>query len=436
MQRFKFLHTADLHLDVPMQKLPKQLALGAEASFIALDRLVEIALQKQVDALLFVGDIWNDEDASLKARLRFKKACDILNTNKIEVYVAHGNHDPLTKNFKNIKYPANVHLFPAECSSFDFYKDTKKIACIHGISHASKKESTNLSKLFPQQSRKSKDECFQIHLLHTSLVNNEDEDRYAPCSIADLIEKNPHYWALGHIHKYQVLEKNPYIVFPGALQGTHINEEDEHGCVYVELQRDESNQHVEIVEEFISLAPLLWKKVEYALDPQIDNILEMQEKIHEFLLEEKQKIVDLSQERIEQIVLRLVFVGKSLINAELRDIYKLKELQLSLNEELAFANPPLYIKDIEVKSENIEEEKNIEMLLKSETFLAEVLQKGQDLYSLDEQALANEMEKIYKEAPILKGHAHLLTLPKQEEFYKDIILRAQYLAAQLLEKPE
>ena len=45
------------------------------------------------------------------------------------------------------------------------------------------------------------------------------------------------YWALGHVHKREILADAPYIVFPGNLQGRHIRETapEGKGCTLVSV---------------------------------------------------------------------------------------------------------------------------------------------------------------------------------------------------------
>ncbi len=439
MKDFKFLHAADLHLDVPMQQISADIALSSQASFIALENLVEIAVQKQVDALIFAGDIWNDEDASLRARLAFKRACDTLHKHNIMVYIAHGNHDPLTKTFQSIQYPENVVLFPASYACSSFEKQEEIIAYIHGISHANKKESANLSKEFPIQSTLSKEEHFHIYILHTSLSGNEKEDIYAPCSLADLREKNPHYWALGHIHSFQIIEENPDIVFSGALQGAHINEENAHGCVYVHMYRDETSKKTEIIKEFIPLSPLVWKKINYTIQESVQDIIEFQESLYDYLLENIRIFLDSSEyikEYTRQCIIKLTIDGKTILNKELHNLSLIKEMQESLNEMFSLAQSPIYIKEIEVQTFDIEEEKNIDELMKADNFLSEVLKKGEEFLSFDDDEFQREMEKIYKETPLLKGHFALLPLKKNREELEKLIIQAQYLCSQLLDPTE
>jgi DNA repair exonuclease SbcCD nuclease subunit len=77
---------------------------------------------------------------------------------------------------------------------------------------------------------------FNIGLLHTSLDGREGHAVYAPCSADDLRSKGYQYWALGHIHKQEFVSEDPWIVFPGCIQGRHIREAGAKGCVLVTVE--------------------------------------------------------------------------------------------------------------------------------------------------------------------------------------------------------
>ena len=77
---------------------------------------------------------------------------------------------------------------------------------------------------------------FNIGLLHTSLDGREDHAVYAPCSADNLRSKGYQYWALGHIHKQEFVSEDPWIVFPGCIQGRHIRETGAKGCVLVTVE--------------------------------------------------------------------------------------------------------------------------------------------------------------------------------------------------------
>ncbi|MBW2275302.1 MAG: DNA repair exonuclease, partial [Deltaproteobacteria bacterium] len=80
---------------------------------------------------------------------------------------------------------------------------------------------------------------FDIGLLHTSLDGRPPHDDYAPCSLDTLRSKGYQYWALGHVHKREEVSRDPWIVFPGNVQGRHIRETGPKGCSLVTVEDGE-----------------------------------------------------------------------------------------------------------------------------------------------------------------------------------------------------
>jgi len=76
------------------------------------------------------------------------------------------------------------------------------------------------------------DGLFNIGLLHTACGSSAHEN-YAPCSVDDLVRRGYDYWALGHVHTRAELSRAPWIVFPGNIQGRHINETGSRGATLV-----------------------------------------------------------------------------------------------------------------------------------------------------------------------------------------------------------
>src|SRR5690606_3752043 len=63
---------------------------------------------------------------------------------------------------------------------------------------------------------------------------------YAPFKKEQLLAKNYHYWALGHIHQRQILHQDPFIVYPGNIQGRHRKEAGPKGFYDVHLEGTET----------------------------------------------------------------------------------------------------------------------------------------------------------------------------------------------------
>jgi DNA repair exonuclease SbcCD nuclease subunit len=103
---------------------------------------------------------------------------------------------------------------------------------LHGQGFSTRAVSADLSAAYP----KPEPHLMNIGLLHTSVDGREGHEPYAPCSRDGLLLKGYDYWALGHVHKREVLHREPWIVFPGNIQGRHVRELGPKGCTLVTVQ--------------------------------------------------------------------------------------------------------------------------------------------------------------------------------------------------------
>ena len=76
---------------------------------------------------------------------------------------------------------------------------------------------------------------FNIGVLHTA-CGRAGHANYAPCTPADLAARGYDYWALGHVHAYEIVSRDPWIVYPGNLQGRSVRECGEKGAVIVSVE--------------------------------------------------------------------------------------------------------------------------------------------------------------------------------------------------------
>lgn len=242
-----FLHAADLHLDSPFKGLtdvPDEIFQSIRKStFQAFDRLIEVAIEKRVDFVLIVGDLFDHECQSLKAQLHLRDGFERLNQEQIYVYLSYGNHDFLSGNPYPIEFPENVFVFPSEeVSSFTFRKNGQKLANIYGFSYEKRDVNENKAQQFTITDQAIP---FHIAMLHGMVHGASDHDPNAPFRLEDLRNEPFDYWALGHIHKREILQSNPPVVYPGNIQGRHRKETGEKGCYFVEM--DESDVHLQFI---------------------------------------------------------------------------------------------------------------------------------------------------------------------------------------------
>lgn len=242
-QEITFIHAADLHLDSPFQGLagaPEKLFQAIkDSTFTALDNLIEKAVAHRVDFVLITGDLFDHEKQSLKAQICLRQAFEQLASHDIEVFLSYGNHDYRKGNVHQVEYPNNVHIFPdEEVRTFLYEKNGRPAAQIYGFSYVDRAVTKNKAKEFVV---KDAHVPFHIAMLHGSVQGNAEHDVYAPFQLSDLSSKGFNYWALGHIHKRQVLKEDPYVVYPGNIQGRHRKETGEKGCYLVHLTRTKTN---------------------------------------------------------------------------------------------------------------------------------------------------------------------------------------------------
>ncbi len=220
---FKFVHSADLHLDSPFRihkgrdEELRDLLLGASLS--AFSRLCDLAIDEKVDFIVLAGDIYDGIERGVRAQLEMRRQLLRLGSHGITVYMAFGNHDPIDSAERfAIDWPENLVIFPVLPKTFSLERDGMEFGEITGVSYQTREERRNLARLFPN----SYTELFSIAVLHSNVGNSQEHGNYAPAALADLIEKGYDYWALGHIHKRTILSESPLIVYPGNIQGLHM----------------------------------------------------------------------------------------------------------------------------------------------------------------------------------------------------------------------
>lgn len=260
-ESISFIHAADLHLDSPfkgLQNIPEEIFQEIqESTFTTLDNLIEQAIIHKVDFLLLVGDLYDNDNQSLKAQVRLRNAFQKLKEYNIQVFLSYGNHDYLNERSLSVQFPSNVHMFTSEkVSYFPFNKNKETLAHIYGFSYESR--AVHDSKVLDYQ-RKNEQIPYHIGLLHGSITTNTEHDMYAPFHIEELKNTHMDYWALGHIHKREVLSDAPPIIYPGNIQGRHRKEIGEKGCFFVEMNE------FEVQKQFIPLESIRFEQVELDL---------------------------------------------------------------------------------------------------------------------------------------------------------------------------
>lgn len=247
---FRFVHTADLHLDSPLRSLalrdPELAALIGDATRRALATIVDLCLEERVDALLIAGDLYDREQTSMKTARFLAGEMDRLHAAGVRVFIARGNHDSDSKITPELTLPPNVTIFGARPESVEFVAGGLDVA-LHGISFARPQAPESLLPRY----RRPVAGAVNIGVMHTSLDGAPGHDVYAPCAAAELHGWGYDYWALGHIHARSAPPGARCVVMPGMPQGRDVNEAGPKTATLVTI---DASRRVALAERATSLA--------------------------------------------------------------------------------------------------------------------------------------------------------------------------------------
>ncbi|WP_165078937.1 MULTISPECIES: DNA repair exonuclease [unclassified Desulfovibrio] len=424
MDEIRYIHAADLHLDTPFRGLAQNTAQGGrlarllhEATFIALERLISCCEREKPDFLVLSGDIYNQEDHSVKAQLALRDGCLRLSRLGIPVFIAHGNHDPLSSRLMSVEWPDNVVIFGAEPETHPLLRDGAPLALIHGVSHGRPKEGRNLARLFR---RDAGQDCFQLGVLHCA-VQGQAAERYAPCTLEDLVATGLDAWALGHVHERCILSEQPFIAYPGNTQGLHINETGPRGCLIVTAAPHAGGWRCQA--EFRALGPVQWEKLALDLE-NVDHLDEVERRLTDALT----RLGEDAPPTCEAVIARVTLAGRTPLDALLRKAATADDLAERL-QHLAGDTPGTWLKDLRVETRSLAER---EELLRREDLLGETARLAREMRESPEalHALAGPaLEPLFAHSRLRKA----LTPPDEEQLGA-LLDEAERLCLDLLEE--
>ncbi|MDD5289357.1 MAG: exonuclease subunit SbcD [Dehalococcoidales bacterium] len=271
----KILHFADLHLGVESYgHIDSATGLSTRLDDIlsSLDRVIDYALSNDIDLILFCGDAYKSREPSQTQQREFAKRINRLAGSGIPIFLLIGNHDLPNATGK----ATSTEIFDTLAVK-DVYvagkPDIYRIPTKHGIIQIVSLPWLRRSALLRKEDTKNLNfeqlnECMQNSL--TGIINTlaSKLDASLPAILAAHIwvvgatlgtEKmmtigqehtlllsnvaNPafDYIALGHIHRRQILQSNPPVVYSGSLERLDFGDEkDEKGFYIVDIENDDA----------------------------------------------------------------------------------------------------------------------------------------------------------------------------------------------------
>ena len=299
----KFIHAVDIHLDSPLNGLESYEGAPVDeirsATRRAFDNLIELAIDEEVAFVLLAGDLYDGDWKDYNTGLYFVERMGRLREAGIRVFIVAGNHDAASQITKHLRLPDNVTLFSTRKPERIVLDDLGVSICGQGF--ATRAVTDDISLDYPL----GDPQLLNIGLLHTCLDGKPGHEPYAPCSVDGLRSKGYQYWALGHVHNREVVSQDPWVVFPGNIQGRHIREQGPKGCTLVTI----NNGEVADVEHR-DLDVMRWALCELDVSAS-----ESVEDIYEHVRECLQSASDAAEGR--SVAVRLVLKGACAVHSKL-----------------------------------------------------------------------------------------------------------------------
>jgi DNA repair protein SbcD/Mre11 len=300
----RFIHAADLHVDSPLRGLDRYdgapVARLRGATRRALQNLAALAIDEHAAFVLLAGDVFDGAWKDYSTGLFFSAQMTRLREAGIPVILVRGNHDAQSAVVKALRLPDNVRELSAKKPESFGVPGTN--AVVHGQSFAQRITSEDLAARYPDRVAGA----LNIGLLHTSVDGREGHEPYAPTSLETMRAKGYDYWALGHVHAREVLAEDPWIVFPGNLQGRHARETGPKGASLVTVE----DGHVARVEHR-AIDVVRWESVAVDASPAGDP-LEVVDRVRAALVERAADAGD------RVLAVRLFVTGATRANGAIR----------------------------------------------------------------------------------------------------------------------
>ncbi|MBE6562540.1 MAG: DNA repair exonuclease [Ruminococcaceae bacterium] len=230
----KILHTGDIHLDSPFSRLDTARAEirrnELRAAFTSMMTYVRV---NHIDILLIAGDLFDSDFVTRETIgiiLREFERC------QAEVFIAAGNHDPITPDSVYAKegiFPENVHIFKSD--ELEKFSLDELGVDVYGYSFTSDRMYHT-----PFEGKHVEDEDrFNILLAHGDTRSSSSV--YCPVTESLICDFGADYTALGHIHNAAPIKEKDGCVYGycGCLEGRDFGETGVKGAVLIEADKSD-----------------------------------------------------------------------------------------------------------------------------------------------------------------------------------------------------
>lgn len=255
----RLLHAANLRLDCPLQHIAPLADEVREvvetATLTAFDRLVSLAIERDVDALLITGNSFDASVASLAAEVALRNGFERLDERQIPVFVTPGQLDPASAWLELPTLPENITLLTdLEEPPIDLTDRGRLLATLLPVTVDAAVEPHELDNLFAARAGNLLDRPFVVGLLLPDRpgVRNAPSARFAAldwlaCSADD---------AQGDLPLTDGVVNGQH-----GPQGLSFDETGPRGATLLEVDGQRR-----VKQSLIPLAPVRWEQLTQKLD--------------------------------------------------------------------------------------------------------------------------------------------------------------------------
>ena len=272
----KILHFADAHINAVQSGRwdPETGQPVRVMDFLkSLDTIVDTAISEKVDLVLFAGDAYKDANPTPAQQALFARRILRLEDAHIQTYLLVGNHDKTVRNedhalteFKTFKTDY-INVVDEICLSAEMKFD---LVCLPWV-HKSRLVIGEVIQQLEDLIEKMDPETPNIFLGHCSVIGAQfsserlimlGEDLMVPIKL--LTESDFDYVALGHIHKNQILNAVPPVIYPGSIERVDWGEAgEEKGFVIADIHKG---------------VPTVWNMIPLETRPMLDYVVQLESK--------------------------------------------------------------------------------------------------------------------------------------------------------------
>ena len=266
----RILHFADLHIGVENYgRIDPNTGLSSRlGDFLrSYDELVDYAIDEGIDLVLFAGDAYKSRDPSQTHQREFARRIARLSAAGIPTFLLVGNHDTPqviaqataleifpTLNVANVYIGDRLQTYivetrdgPLQVVALPWIKRSDFLAtnAARGMTHGEINQAIEqgISRAIQAQVESLDSDIPAVLAGHVTISQSTLASEQTMMLGHDHVLLNSNvalpqfeYVALGHIHRHQVLSRNPYVVYAGSLERVDFGEErDDKGFCVIDI---------------------------------------------------------------------------------------------------------------------------------------------------------------------------------------------------------